>query len=166
MDIIQAILSTPVSIVIFLVGFVLIFVEMLEPGFGISGGLGLACLIIGIILTADTFAQAVIMGLIILAVIALMIVAFLFMVKRGRFNNTLFLKTKTDIAAGFTSTGDYKEYIGLEGVSQTVLRPAGKAIFGDIRLDVVTSGEYIVEGRKVKIIETVGNRIVVAEVTE
>ena len=51
--------------------------------------------------------------------------------------------------------------MGLTGKAQSELRPAGAAIFGDRRLDVVTRGEFIKAGQPVRIVETHGNHIVV-----
>jgi len=47
-----------------------------------------------------------------------------------------------------------------------MLRPAGRARFGDKTLDVMTRGEFIDKGRPVAIIMAEGNRIVVTEEQE
>ncbi len=47
------------------------------------------------------------------------------------------------------------------GVAETVLRPAGKGRFKGQSLDVVSLGEYIEAGAKIRIIEVQGNRYVV-----
>jgi membrane-bound serine protease (ClpP class) len=51
--------------------------------------------------------------------------------------------------------------VGEVGVAQTALRPAGRAEFGDRLMDVVTEGEFVDRGDKVRIREIHGNRIVV-----
>ncbi|MBY6278389.1 NfeD family protein, partial [Symbiobacterium thermophilum] len=56
---------------------------------------------------------------------------------------------------------DRARLVGREGVSLTVLRPAGTAVFDDQRLDVVTEGEFIPAGVPVKIVRVEGTRIVV-----
>jgi len=56
--------------------------------------------------------------------------------------------------------------VGDVGVVEGLLRPAGKARFGENLLDVVSQGEYITNGQRVKVIERRGNRIVVREVEE
>ncbi len=56
--------------------------------------------------------------------------------------------------------------VGDWGVAESPLRPAGKALFGEEYLDVVTDGSYVERGRQVRIIEMSGNRIVVREVDE
>lgn len=54
--------------------------------------------------------------------------------------------------------------LGREGVSLTVLRPAGKGQFGDDLVDVVSEGPFISQGRRIEVIEVTGNRVVVREV--
>jgi membrane-bound serine protease (ClpP class) len=51
--------------------------------------------------------------------------------------------------------------IGQEGTSRTPLRPAGKARFDDLEVDVVAEGAFIPQGQAVRIIIAQGNRIVV-----
>ena len=51
--------------------------------------------------------------------------------------------------------------VGDIGQTETLLRPAGKARFGSILVDVVSRGEYIESGQRVEVIEYVGNRVVV-----
>ena len=46
-------------------------------------------------------------------------------------------------------------------MATTFLRPAGKAEFGERVIDVVTEGDYIEKGSKVKILAIKGNRVVV-----
>lgn len=59
-----------------------------------------------------------------------------------------------------------KVAVGDVGVVEGLLRPAGKARFGENLIDVVSQGEYITNGQRVKVIERRGNRIVVREVEE
>jgi membrane-bound serine protease (ClpP class) len=58
----------------------------------------------------------------------------------------------------------FEAVVGDQGVSQCPLRPAGKAIFGQEYLDVVTDGSYVERDRPVRIIQISGNRIMVREV--
>jgi membrane-bound serine protease (ClpP class) len=53
--------------------------------------------------------------------------------------------------------------VGNIGEALSLLRPAGRARFGDAVVDVVAEGEYIGRGAKVKITEIHGNRVVVRE---
>jgi membrane-bound serine protease (ClpP class) len=51
--------------------------------------------------------------------------------------------------------------LGQEGQALTTLRPAGTAVFGDRRVDVVTDGKFVEAGRKVKVIKVSGTIVVV-----
>ena len=51
--------------------------------------------------------------------------------------------------------------VGEEGVAQTILRPAGKAEFGAALVDVVTDGEFLDRGAKVRVTLVEGDRVVV-----
>ncbi len=53
------------------------------------------------------------------------------------------------------------ELIGKTGVTLTDLRPSGKALVDNKRLDVVSSGDYIPHDTQIKVYKVDGNRIVV-----
>jgi membrane-bound serine protease (ClpP class) len=52
--------------------------------------------------------------------------------------------------------------MGVEGEVLAPLRPAGVASLGGRRVDVVSRGEMIESGARVRVIELEGNRVVVA----
>ena len=56
------------------------------------------------------------------------------------------------------------ELVGQEGVARTDLRPSGSAQIGQRRYNVVSEGDFISPGTKVRVIEVRGNRIVVEAV--
>jgi len=56
--------------------------------------------------------------------------------------------------------------MGEVGETLTILRPSGTAVLNNERLDVVSEGGYIGQGKKVKVISVAGSRTVVREVTE
>jgi len=59
-----------------------------------------------------------------------------------------------------------KVSIGDVGVVEGLLRPAGKARFGDTLVDVVSEGAFIQPGTRVKVAERKGNRVVVRPVED
>ena len=65
--------------------------------------------------------------------------------------------TIDDPYAGLAQLGDH-------GIVEGILRPAGKARFGDALVDVVSEGDFIKSGSRVVVIERAGNRIVVRRV--
>jgi membrane-bound serine protease (ClpP class) len=71
----------------------------------------------------------------------------------------LSLKTSLEGAGSFGR--DYSELRGKEGRAHTDLRPAGIVIVDGRKIDVVTSGESIPRGSRVRVEQVEGNRIVV-----
>ncbi len=63
------------------------------------------------------------------------------------------------------STGlEAGDIIGLSGITETDLRPSGMARIGDQRFDVISTGEFIESGARIRIVEHEGSRIVVDRV--
>jgi membrane-bound serine protease (ClpP class) len=76
---------------------------------------------------------------------------------RTRFGRALILE---DAVTGKASAHAPVQ-VGAEGVAETVLRPAGKARFGELRVDVVSEGGFIERGDRVTVVSTDGGKIVV-----
>lgn len=53
------------------------------------------------------------------------------------------------------------ELVGKRGVTVTPLRPAGTALFGDERIDVVTEATFIPQGTPVEVTAVEGKRVIV-----
>ena len=68
---------------------------------------------------------------------------------------------KATLESGSSFASDWAVFDGKEGESVTELRPAGAALVEGRRLDVVTSGEMIPRGARVRVVKVEGNRIVV-----
>jgi membrane-bound serine protease (ClpP class) len=138
------------------------------PGFGIAGILGVVSLVAGIVLVSQLVSILVLI-LIIAAVLVIIAGLLVFMYKSatkgGRMSKLLLLNTNTSKEEGFTSTLDIEEdLVGLEGIAETILRPAGTGLFGKRKIDVVTEGEFIQRGSKIKIVKIEGFRIIVEEI--
>jgi membrane-bound ClpP family serine protease len=159
---VQAIDTLPA--VLFILGLLLLVVEMFIPGFGIAGGSGLVMLIVGIILTARSLFEAMVMVVILLLLIALVLTFVLRSVKRGKLSKKLVLWSAAKHENGFSANADATALLGKEGAALTILRPAGTGEFDGQRLDVVSEGGFIDRGTKIKIVKTEGRRIVVEPV--
>ena len=62
---------------------------------------------------------------------------------------------------GYTSVIDKSKFLGREGVCTTDLRPAGTIVVDGEPLDVVTEGNFVKAGDKVKVINVDGSRVMV-----
>jgi len=152
-QLLQAILLT--------VGLIFLLAEVFIPGFGVAGIVGIILFVIGIILTAKTFLEALVMFIILLLILAIVILLVVRSASKGRLSKTLVLNQANSNEQGFSGVEDMNVFLGREGKAVSLLRPAGIGIFDGVRLDVVSKGGFIEEGTQIKIVEVIGRRIVV-----
>jgi membrane-bound ClpP family serine protease len=145
-------------------GLLFLLAEVFIPDFGIMGVLGIILFVVGIILTAETFVDVLVLLLILILFAALVVLLVIRSASKGRLSRTLVLKDSLSKEKGFSGVEDMKVFLGKEGTALTMLRPAGIGVFEDVRLDVVTKGAYIEKGTRIKITEVVGRRIVVDKI--
>lgn len=154
-------------VMLLLGGFLFMFLEIaVIPGFGVTG-------ILGILLLAGGLATAFLklsmpMALTatftaILGVILLLLWFFLVFPKTSM-GKQFILQTDASNKDGFVAVDDNSAYIGREGVTVTMLRPSGIAKIDGERVDVMTDGEFVEKGVKVKVTKTRQNTIIVAPV--
>lgn len=151
------------AIICFILGFALVVVEMFHPGFGAPGILGGILLILGVVMTANSILQALVLLLIIMAILGAALALVLQSAAKGRLNRILILHEAQKKEDGYIGTEDLNYFLGQIGYTVTVLRPSGTADFNGIKLDVVSDGEFIPKDTKIKIIKVQGRRIVVKE---
>ena len=78
----------------------------------------------------------------------------------------IFLPAKTTSAIGYESAEVRSDLVGKHGTAITDLRPAGTALIGDERIDVVSESEWISAGTPVKVLSAEGYRHIVRSITE
>ncbi|MBU9712055.1 NfeD family protein [Evansella tamaricis] len=154
------------TFILFGVGIVLLIIEVFVPGFGIFGAIGIGAIIGSMVLASySTFHILISLSIATVLTIIVSILFFKYVGYRGPLKRVIHTDaTKTE--EGYVSNVTRQEIIGKTGMTLTVLRPSGTALFTDERLDVVSEGGYIGQGRKVKVVSTAGSRIVVREVHE
>lgn len=150
-----------IQAVLFIGGLILLVSEMFTPGLGVAGGIGTLMLIAGIVLTAETVTQAVVMVLILIVLLALVLFFVLRSAKKGKLSKILVLRTELNKEKGYSSAADYSDLAGRQGTAITQLRPAGTGEFDGKRYDVVSEGIFIEAGTKITVLYTEGRRIVV-----
>jgi membrane-bound ClpP family serine protease len=159
----QAGLASMGTIFLFAIGVILIFLEFFLPG-AISGTLGVAALILSLFLAGGNTFQ---MGMSILIALFFSVVMFFTMIKVFDKKLVLFNKMILFDSArkedGYVSNINRTDLLEMEGITLTILRPAGTAIFKNERIDVVSEGGFIEQNAKIKVIKVEGARIVVRE---
>ena len=159
--------STGLSIfvlLLFIGGMSLIGLEMFITG-GIVGTVGIITVIYAIIyINKSTYHIAFIL------VISLILATIQFYVNRNVFHkrltllNRLVLNDSISTEDGYVASESRLELIGKKLQAYTDLRPAGVAVLGNEKLDVVTDGDFIEKGNEIEIIRVEGMRIVVKKI--
>ncbi|OPY57412.1 MAG: hypothetical protein A4E55_01679 [Pelotomaculum sp. PtaU1.Bin035] len=150
----------------FLLGAIAFLLEIFVfPGFGVAGVIGIILVGWGVLMIAVDVTQAT--AAIVLAIIGSIVIFIIGLRVMSRYNvwYKLTLQNKQDKNVGYVAPApELSHYAGKEGFALTPLRPAGLAEIDGERLDVVTEGEFIRAGIRVKVIKVEGTRVVVKEI--
>ncbi|MEC7225841.1 MAG: NfeD family protein [Candidatus Latescibacterota bacterium] len=164
------------ELALFALGLGLLLVEVIAiPGFGLVGLAGVGLMLGSLVITqlgdfqlwsVDEIAAVVVrLSASMIGAFVLSLMMLRSLPKMASFNR-LVLETETRASEGYVSSsrdGD-DEIVGKEGVTVSELRPAGIALIGERRTDVVTDGEFVAVGQAVRVVEARGNRVVVRPV--
>ncbi|MDE0425368.1 hypothetical protein F4Y59_15120 [Candidatus Poribacteria bacterium] len=152
---------------IFLIGLgiLLVFIELLIlPGFGAAGVPGCLLVLIGIgvawgqfgFQTALTYAGITFVVVIPLAIIALSVM------RSTAAGKAFILSATENKEIGFQAPpSELVDLVGKSGKALTPLRPAGAALIGGHRVDIVTQGEFVPAETEIEVIFVEGSRVVV-----
>lgn len=152
-----------IGILLLVVGFILVGVEMVIPGFGAPGIIGGACLLGGIFCTADGVEQGLTITVIVVILLAVMFAVILSLFHMKKMKAPIVLKEELKAEKGYLSASDLEYLVGKEGIASTDLRPAGKCDIDGVEFDVRSEGYYIAKGSKVQIIRVQGNTLIIKE---
>jgi len=172
------------EVLLFGAGVIFLAVELfLIPGFGVVGIMGIGLMMAGLVLASQEFAlptnnaQLTTMTTSTLTTLLSGVVCFVICALTVRHMeaipilNRLMLKPQqpavealddvSEDAKPWPPKGAAPLNLGDWGVATTLLRPGGKAQFGDEILDVVSEGAFIQPGEQVRIVQMQGTRVVV-----
>ncbi len=155
-------------IICFFVGVALLVAEVFLPGFGVAGIAGILLEIVTIVLVYMKHGGLAAMGLliVILAVVGITISFSLRSATKGRLSKSpIILMQRETSDQGYIATADMDVFIGKEGETTTPLRPAGMAEIEGIRMNVVSEGEFVPQGTRVRVANVEGVRVVVRRVS-
>jgi len=152
-----------IGILLLIVGFILVGVEMVVPGFGAPGIIGGACLLGGIFCTADDVEQGLTITVIVVILLAIMFAIILSLFHMKKIKPPIVLQEELKAEKGYLSSSDLDYLVGKEGTASTDLRPAGKCDIDGVEFDVRSEGHYIAKGSKVQIIRVQGSTLIIKE---
>lgn len=154
--------SNGLVIALALVGLLLILFELhVLPGHGIAGSLG-AVMLLGAVLLA--FGLPFFFVALQAVAVAIVLSAVSFVVLQRVLPENAFVKRLMFAGtqgADYVASEDHRALLGRAGVAASFLRPAGVATFGDLRVDVLTEGDFVPAGTPVRVTRVEGARIFV-----
>ncbi|MCM1289689.1 MAG: hypothetical protein NC132_04185 [Corallococcus sp.] len=155
------------TIILFVLGIIFCAVEMCIPGFGVFGITGTLMIIAGIvvrIVCGGDLMMLLYMIVIALVLFVLMFFVFSKLITKSRLRKTPIFSVDPTVSEDKTEgTKDFSYLLGKTGVTQTPLRPVGKATFENESVDVVARDGYIVQDAEITCVQVEGSRVVVVE---
>ena len=146
---------------IFLVGVILVAVEMLLPTIGLMAALGVAVMLYSVVLALGGDINALYALFIALVAAALIFAAIVKHLPSSRLWNKFVLTDRSSRERGFVSSDEKSDLVGKTGQVLTELRPSGSALIDNTPVDVVSEGAYIEKGETVSVISVNGSRVLV-----
>ena len=151
-----------------LLGVLLILFELhVLPGHGIAMVLGVLILVASVLLAFGGL-EFIVVGLQALA-IAIVLSAVTFALLQRVLPENAFVKRLTFAGTqgpDYVASLDHRHLLGKSGTALSFLRPAGVATFNNLRVDVLTEGDFVPAGTPVRVTRVEGARIFVRALPE
>ena len=153
-----------IGILFLILGFVLIGVEMLIPGFGAPGISGIVSLIIAVIVIADSVEQGLMMTVIIIVLATIMMTVIMGLLSSKKVKTPIVLEAELKPSDALLDSKDLEYLVGKVGKATTDLKPVGKGSFDGIMLDVRSENAYLSKDSTIRISRIHENSIIVQEI--
>lgn len=143
-----------------ILGFILICVEVVIPGFGAPGIAGIVSLVAGIFLVSKTVEQGIMITIIVIVILAILVTLVFTMLQKRKFGSPIILDEEVKNGEKLENS-DMDYLLQKKGVAITDMRPMGKGDFDGIVLDVYSETGYISKGEAIVIDKIVQKKLVV-----
>ena len=150
-----------IGIVVLIVGFVLIGIELVVPGFGAPGTMGIICLVAGVFLVTDSLEEGILVTVVVLVILSILVAVIIGLMHYRKFKSPIILDAEVRAENIYLGSSDLNYLLDREGVATTDLRPAGKGDFDGIELDITSEGPYMEKGSRIVISKISANRLIV-----
>lgn len=147
----------PWIIIIAMLGLLLLFVEILMPGFGLFGILGSIALLGSLVAAFKIYGFVVFLAM--LAVAVAVFFAMIAFAKKSGLYNKVVLRDRQE-AKGYDEA-PLQDLLGKVGMTQTELKPFGVAEIDGKLVDVCSTGDFIDRGIKVQVVQISGKTVTV-----
>lgn len=152
------------AILFFVLGILLLALEVVIPGFGLPGISGIICLVIGFYMITGELLESV-MYLSISIIISAITIIYVFKngISHKKFQNLILHGSNNDSATMKEKQESYRRLLGKKGVTATTLRPSGIVIIDGKRYSALTEGEFVEKDKEIQIIHVDHFKIIVKE---
>jgi membrane-bound serine protease (ClpP class) len=147
-------------VTLLLVGAALLLLETVLPGM-IAGLVGLGCLIAGVVLAYTQFGLRTGNFVLVIVVVGVVIGALCWI---RYFPDSRMARVLISRGTIGSIGAEQPELLHASGTALTQLRPSGMALINGRRVDVVSEGQLIEKGSRIKVVATEGLRVVVRSV--
>lgn len=146
-----------------ILGFVLICVEVVMPGFGAPGIGGIISLMAGIFLVSKTLEQGIMITIIVIVILAILVTILFMLLQKRKLGSPIILDEEMPGTEKLESS-DMDYLLQKKGVAITDMRPMGKGDFEGIVLDVYSDAGYIVKGEGIIIDRIEQKKLIVRKI--
>ena len=146
---------------VFVLGIILLVIEIYIPGFGIAGILGVAATVGALYWYIDDIYQVLLYIAIILLEVLFIAYMFIKLKKPILLGPGFVLETALNKPLGFSANKDLSFLQSEVGMALTDLRPVGRAQFGEDIYDVISELDMITRETKIIVIRVEGSKIYV-----
>lgn len=147
----------PWIMIIAMLGLLLLFVEILMPGFGLFGILGTVALLGSLVAAFKLYGMTVFLVMLFCSVL-LFFIMIAFAKKSGLYNKVILREKQEE--KGFDESA-LQGLLGKVGLTQTDLKPFGVAEFDGHFVDVCSTGEFIDRNTEVQVVQITGKTVTV-----
>lgn len=150
-----------IGVIVLIVGFILIGIELVLPGFGAPGIMGIICLVAGVFLVTDSLEEGILVTVVVLVILSILVAVIIGLMHYRKFKSPIILDAEVRAENIYLGASDLNYLLDREGVATTDLRPAGKGDFDGIELDITSEGPYMEKGSRIIISKISANRLIV-----
>lgn len=152
------------SVLFFVLGILLLSLELVIPGFGLPGISGIICLIVGFyMMTGNAWETLTYLS----ASVIISALTLFYVFKNGTTNKNvqdLILHGSNNEKAHIEkNTEEYSNLLGKNGMTATILRPSGIIVVDNKRYSALTEGEFIEKDKAIKVVHVDRFKIIVKE---
>ena len=157
-----------IAMIILFVGLFFCMFEILVPGFGVFGIIGMIVSIGGFvfrIVVGISWIQVLILFILVILITAIAILLMTFFARIGLLGRMSIVQKQTAIPVDYDKPSkEQKKLIGKVGFAHTDFKTSGKFILNEKIYDAMSDGEFIEKGEKIQVVAIKNNTIIVKKI--